>query len=156
MKLVSDQSEETARTNRAVELVGQILQKMTANLLRVIAGAGHRYDVPNDMIDVVRGLAEAPERFPTERLLDRVDGRRACLGRFDEAEPDDRARWLSDGTFRVAEAEWAVYAASLRVVAARINNINPTVYVNAHTAFRVAVDDLNEAIAEARQKRRMG
>ena len=137
MKIVSTNSDETIQASRAVEEIGANLRIMTSNLLRVVAGCGEPWALLGQIQDVA-ALLEA-DSVPAHAILQEIDGRAPLL--------DFVEKTADDGVRSVRRAEWHVYHASLRVVAAALSSPR-AVQTNAKKAFFQAVGDLQSAQEE--------
>lgn len=153
MRLVSENSEADLKRRRARERFEQALIDTATNLFRIAAGAGK----PEDLL---REMAECCEAATAEGYsaligdISRVlDAGRRDFERQQEWSPEERKRWLENGTLGVRDAALAVRIESLRVIAAQWSG-NLSVETGAERRFKDAIRMFEDAQAEMRARNR--
>ena len=149
MKIVSKQSAEDLAKRRAVEALSWAVRRLTANLLRIVAGAGRDEDVFQQVLDCAEKIA-ACERLNVPSFEISLALHHDELEFMARARPDDRERWANDGTAAKAHALQAILMGSLRMVASEMLGQLTQSRV-AESKIRSGIEDWN-TVVEARRK----
>jgi len=129
IELVASSTEAEAKATRAREEFGYRFQELTANILRIAAGAGSPLEILrqlaetfNALSDAIKARAGGEYQFLESQalsgiLIETIEDWKASMP---AATPKDFDRWLSDGSFELVLARDEIIRASLRIVAARL------------------------------------
>lgn len=153
MRLVSENSEADLKRRRGRERFEQALIDAATNLLRIAAGAGK----PEDLLREMAVCCEAATAEGYSAIIGDIsralDAGRREYERQQNGSPEDRKRWLEDGTLGVRDGALAVRIESLRVIAAQWSG-NLSVERNAERGFNDAIQMFEDARAEMRSRNR--
>lgn len=124
LRIVSETSDVEIRRKEALEEVDLALRELTANLMRIVRGAGKSYEVfrqINRCRAAFLQYHEASGCLPSSSEIDRLLAiRRKADELYKCADEQSHARWSADGTFMIAAAEDIIRAGVLRAVSAEL------------------------------------
>ncbi|MFG1270795.1 hypothetical protein V5F40_22855 [Xanthobacter sp. DSM 14520] len=155
MEIVSSQSGEQIAQARAIEVLEGRLDKCVANLLRIMAGAGHPGDVLDDMREVLeawRALSDLGYLSIDGAISKALDIEAAEQMRWAGHAREDLVRWSRDGTRDHNDAIAAVRKACLRMAAADLLG-QATQRTTSRSALHEGVRDLVAAQEKIRSAR---
>jgi hypothetical protein len=125
MRLVSDQSKENIRKQRARDALVFRLREFAANLLRTIRGAGqprYLFEQMEKCNAVMREYADAHGHMPSEQFVREILDRDKAQSSFHQsnAKQENLERWAADGSLDLEVAERAIRRASLQIAASML------------------------------------
>jgi hypothetical protein len=120
MKLVSSQDEAARERSMHLERLGDIVQRLTAELLRIAAGGGDSTRVAGLLIELG---CDPYGPVSAVYVHEKIKAALRCewdVGIENYSTEEDRQRWRRDGTARREELQDLIQQAAMRVVAARL------------------------------------
>jgi hypothetical protein len=127
VRVVSEQSPEDIRKNRAREALVDPLRVLTANLLRIVRGGGKPVALLRQMERCaisIREYASAHGHLPSAATINHILDCEAAQHEYrpwiKKAPAEDLCRWEDDGTLDRNEAERRIRNASLQIAASML------------------------------------
>jgi hypothetical protein len=151
-------SEREVAVRRACADLNRAIKELTANMLRIIAGAGKS----SELIEQIQPIVAACEslmkltgnslaaEIQIEQTLQTLDWR-ANNPNYSRPSDEDLARWEIDGSADLERAERAIVKEACQIVAAQIAE-EPNQESKRHYQFVTAIKDYVEALDRHRRK----